>query len=315
MRWWCVGGGLKKSPYLSTQMDWQAGVRSEWQAISALASFKWSLYAFVAVCRRRCCRLFLMRPLSFSSPCRLSSPPSLINNNDLSKSSTPLIWLGAAWIKDRTTHLLLHQLTPLMKFFFFLPFSFRTLVCTEHPIRWKQVLLSLEQKGLMWHMCFLTVPFCVSSNFRLSLHYFITFLGMMSLQQQDTRRTQSTLRRFSPVFSLLCMVTRSQLNWSPGENLWECSPCTASQLSAGQRAARRFAWRSIPHCMLKLTVPFWAAAEAVGMQGNISPFPTRRHPHLFIHSLALPYVYFICLDLGQIGWGLPTWWQFPDSTS
>lgn len=126
MRWWCVGGGLKKSPYLSTQMDWQAGARSEWQAISALASFKWSLYAFVAVCRRRCCCLFLMRPLSFavhfrqsfSSPCRLSSPPSLINNNDLSKSSTPLIWLGAAWIKDRTTHLLLHQLTPLMKFFF-----------------------------------------------------------------------------------------------------------------------------------------------------------------------------------------------------
>lgn len=224
--------------------------------------------------------------LFFSSPCRLGSPPDLISNNDLSKSSAPLIWLGAAWIKDRNTHLCdLISWPPV--FFFFFPF--RTLVYTERPIRWKQVLLSLEQV-LMWHMCFLPVPFCVRSHFRLNLHYLISFLAVMSLQQQDMQRTQSTLRRFSPAFSLLCIVTRIQLNWSPGENLWERSPCTASQLSAGQRAAGRFAWRSIPHCVLKPTVPFRAAAEAVGMQGNISPFLTWHgisHPHLFIPSLAL----------------------------
>lgn len=120
--------------------------------------------------------------------------------------------------------------------------------------------------------------FLVISDF--SLHYLISFFAVMSLQQQDTRHTVSTLRRFSPAFSLVCIVTWSQLNWSPGEDLWERSPCSASQLSAGQRAARRFAWRFIPHCTLKQTVPFRAAAEAVGMQGNISPFPTRPS---FIH--------------------------------
>lgn len=188
--------------------------------------------------------------------------------------------------RQEQSSLWLDQLTPLTACFFF---PFRTLVYTERPIRWKQVLLSLEQV-LMWHMCFLPVPFCVRSHFRLNLHYLISFLAVMSLQQQDTQRTQSTLRCFSPAFSLLYIVTWIQLNWSPGENLWERSPCTASQLSAGQRAAGRFAWRSIPHCVLKPTVPFRAAAEAVGMQGNISPFLTWRgisHPHLFIPSLAL----------------------------
>lgn len=148
----------------------------------------------------------------------------------------------------------------------------------------------MEASAALKNMCFLTVLFCVSRHFRLSLHDLITFLAVMSLQQQDTQCTQSTLRRFSPAVSLLCIVRRSQLNWSPGENLWERSPCTAFQLSAGQRAAQRFAWRSFPHCVLKPTVPFRAAAEAVGMQSNLSPFPTRRgisHPHLFIPSLAL----------------------------
>lgn len=169
----------------------------------------------------------------------------------------------------------------------------------------------------MWQ-CFWTVPFCVSSHFRLSLHYLIAFLCMMSLQQQGTQRTQSSLRCFSPTFSLLCIVRRSQLNWSPGENLWERSPCTASQLSAGQRAAWRFAWRSIPHCVLKPTVPFRAAAEAVGMQGNISPFPTQRgisHPHLFIPSLGLTVCIFHLFRSGADWLELPTGWQFSDSTS
>lgn len=142
-------------------------------------------------------------------------------------------------------------------------------------------------------------------HFRLRLHNLITFLAVMSLQQQDTQHTQSTLRRFSPAVSLLCIARRSQLNWSPGENLWERSPCSAFQLSAGQRAARRFAWRSIPHCVLKPTVPFRAAAEAVGMQSNLSPFPTRRVATLIYSSLPWLslYVYFICLDRGQISCG------------
>lgn len=143
----------------------------------------------------------------------------------------------------------------------------------------------------MWHKCFLSMLFLVaggvSSNFRVISPYLITVLTVMPLQQQDMHDTQSTLRCFSPAFSLLCIVMWSQLNWSPRENIWERSPCTASQLSVGQRAVWRFAWRSIPHCVLKPTVPFRAAAEAVGMQGNISPFPTRNgicHPHLFISS-------------------------------
>lgn len=139
------GGWGKKVTYLSTQMDWQAGARSEWQAISALASFKWSLYAFVALCKR-CCRCpFFMQLLSFAvhfrwvfftSPCRLSSPPSLISNKDLSKSSMLLIWRGAARIKDRNTHLLLHQLTPLTACFLSSSLFF-SCVCPECPIRWK----------------------------------------------------------------------------------------------------------------------------------------------------------------------------------
>lgn len=109
---------------------------------------------------------------------------------------------------------------------------------------------------------------------------------------------QSSLKTLWPVFSLLCIVMWSPLNWSPGESLWERSLSTAPQLSTGQRAAGRFAWSSMPERVFKPSFSFKAAAEAVGMRCNISSFPTRNglgHLHLFPSSLHLTVCVFFHL--------------------
>lgn len=112
---------------------------------------------------------------------------------------------------------------------------------------------------------------------------------------------QSSLRCFGPVFSLLCIVMWILLNWSLGENLWACSPSTASQLSAGQRAAWRFAWSSMPGSALKPNVSFKAAAKAVGMQCNISLHEMASATLIYfpLHFI-LQYLFFICLDHGVV---------------
>lgn len=76
----------EKTTYLSTQMDWKADARSKWQVISALASFKWNLYAFLAACSYA-----VTAHLSYGSShlqhflsYRADSPPSLISTCDLS---------------------------------------------------------------------------------------------------------------------------------------------------------------------------------------------------------------------------------------
>lgn len=43
-------GGGQETTHLSTPRDWRADARSKWQVISALASFKWNLYAFLVIC-------------------------------------------------------------------------------------------------------------------------------------------------------------------------------------------------------------------------------------------------------------------------
>lgn len=117
---------------------------------------------------------------------------------------------------------------------------------------------------------------------------------------------QSSSRWVGPVFSLLCIVMWSPFNWSPGENLWECSLSTAPQLSAGQRAAGRFAWSSMPERAFKLSISFKAAAAAAWMWCNISSFPTRNglsYLHLFPFSLHLTVSVFHLLGSGAVWYG------------
>lgn len=141
-------------------MDWQAGARSEWQAISASASFKWSLYAFVALCRRCCRCLFFMRPLSFAVHFRRFFLFFFrLKTKQPSQQHWPFKIQCAAYLMrccaDKTATLSYFISWPRWPpVSFFLPFSFWTLVCTECPIRWKQVLLSLEQQVWMWHICY-----------------------------------------------------------------------------------------------------------------------------------------------------------------
>lgn len=112
------------------------------------------------------------------------------------------------------------------------------------------------------------------------------------------------LKMLWPVFSLLCIVKWSPLNWSPVEDLWERSLSTGPKLSSGQRSARRFAWGSIPERAFKPSISFKSAAEAVGMWCNFSSFLARNvliHLHFFPSSLyfTVCIFFFICVDQEQ----------------
>lgn len=124
----------------------------------------------------------------------------------------------------------------------------------------------------------------------LILQHLITFLSVFATAPAGWAAHAEQLKMLGLIFSLLCIVMWSPLNWSPEENLWERSLSTDPQLFAGQRAARRFAWSSILERAFKPSVSFRAAAEAVRMWCNIFSFPTRNglsHLHLFPSSLHL----------------------------